>query len=482
MMTSQAKNKFYVTTPIYYINDVPHVGHAYSTIAADVVARYYREKLGKDNVLFVTGTDENSQKTINAADIAGETTEAYTEKTAKKWQNIFDTLGITYDRFIRTTDKDHILAVQDILQRVYDKGDIYKGVYEGLYCVGHEAFMKEEDLVDGLCPDHNKAPDHIKEDNWFFRLSKYQDQLLRYIEDNPKFIQPESRRNEILSFIKTKGLEDFSISRESQTWGITLPFDDTQVAYVWFDALLNYVTAAGYGTDDFNKWWPADLQIVGKDIIKFHCIYWPAMLWSAGLEIPTQVFAHGFFTINGDKISKSLGNAIDPLVLVEKYGNDPLRYYLLREIPFGTDGDFSQHRFDVLYNSELANTLGNLVSRTAAMLTKYNDSQYDQSIAPKPLGNLEDYIVDRHFDKYLECLFTRLTELNGAIEENKPWELAKTDLANTIIFLSSLVAEIIAIATALQPFLPDTSEKILKTFSEGKVDNSVGILFPRLEE
>lgn len=481
MMTSQPKNKFYVTTPIYYINDVPHIGHAYSTIAADVIARYYREKLGKDNVLFVTGTDENSQKTINAAEIASETTEAYTEKTAKKWQNIFDTLDISYNRFIRTTDNDHTLVVQDILQRVYDKGDIYKGVYEGLYCVGHEAFMKEEDLVDGLCPDHNKAPDHIKEDNWFFRLSKYQDQLLSYIEDNPKFIQPESRRNEILSFIKTKGLDDFSISRESQTWGITLPFDDTQVAYVWFDALLNYVTAAGYGTDEFSKWWPADLQIVGKDIIKFHCIYWPAMLWSAGLEIPTQVFAHGFFTINGEKISKSLGNAIDPLEIVKKYGNDPLRYYLLREIPFGTDGDFSQERFDVLYNSELANTLGNLVSRTAAMLTKYNDSKYDSSIAPNAIEGLEDYITNRHFDKYLSSLFTRLSELNGAIEENKPWELVKSDQSQAVVFLSSLAVEIVQIATALKPFLPDTSAKILATFIDGKVDNNIGILFPRIE-
>lgn len=471
-----------MTTPIYYINDVPHIGHAYATISADVLARYYREKLGKENVLFVTGTDENSQKTILAAEKAQQTTEQYTNETATKWQEAFKTLGITNDRFIRTTDADHIATVQDILQKVYDAGDIYKGTYEGLYCVGHEAFMKENDLVDGLCPDHKKAPEHIKEDNYFFKLSKYQDKLLDYIEEHPEFIQPESRRNEVVSFIKTKGLEDFSISRESQTWGIKLPFDDTQVAYVWFDALINYVTAAGYGTDEFSKWWPADLHIVGKDIIKFHCIYWPAMLWSAGLDLPHQVFAHGFFTTKGEKISKSLGNAINPLKIVEEYGNDALRYFLLREIPFGSDGDFSFERFNVLYTSELANTLGNLVSRLAAMLGKYNDSQYDTTINPAPLVELEDFIVNRQFDKYLSSLFARLTELNGAIEENKPWELAKTDLLKTNIFLSSLVTEIVQIGHALMPFLPDTAKKILTTFKDGKVDKSVGILFPRIEE
>ena len=416
MTNKTPKNKYYVTAPIYYINDVPHIGHAYSTIAADTLARYWRSKIGDENVLFVTGTDENSQKTINAAEVAGVTNQEYTDQTAQKWQAVFNTLGISYNRFIRTTDQDHTKTVQDILQKVYDKGDIYKGVYEGLYCVGHEAFMKEEDLVDGLCPDHKKAPEHIKEENWFFKLSNYQDQLLEYIEQNPEFIQPKSRRNEVVSFIKTNGLEDFSISRESQTWGIRLPFDDSQVAYVWFDALLNYVTAAGYGTEEFSKWWPADLHIVGKDIIKFHCIYWPAMLWSAGLELPHQIFAHGFFTIDGTKISKSLGNAIDPVELVEKYGNDALRYFLLREIPFGSDGDFSQARFDVLYNSELANTLGNLVSRTAAMLTKYNDGKYDESLKSAKEFDLEDYMYRCHFDKYLETVFDRLTELNGAIE------------------------------------------------------------------
>lgn len=473
------KNKFYVTTPIYYINDVPHIGHAYSTIAADVLARYYRKQLGKDDVLFVTGTDENSQKTINAAEQAQETTEVYTSKTAKKWKEIFDALGISYSRFIRTTDPDHVKTVQEILQKVFENGDIYKGTYEGLYCVGHEAFMKEEDLVDGLCPDHNKAPDHIKEENYFFKLSKYQDQLKQYILDNPDFIRPESRRNEVLAFVE-RGLEDFSISRESQSWGIKLPFDNSQVAYVWFDALLNYVTAAGYGTKDFDKWWPADLHIVGKDIIKFHCIYWPAMLWSAGLKPPKQVYAHGFFTIDGQKISKSLGNAVNPVELANKFGNDALRYYLLREIPFGSDGDFSHERFRVVYETELGNKLGNLVSRVAAMLTKYNNAKYTKANINDNL-ELDDFIANLEFDKYLSSIIVRAEELNTLIEETKPWELYKTDPGKVVEVLSNIGSELIAIGHQLEPFLPDTAAKIVKSFQDGKIDNTVGILFPRVD-
>jgi methionyl-tRNA synthetase len=472
--------KFYVTTPIYYINDIPHIGHAYSTIAADVLARYYRNKIGSDNVLFVTGTDENSQKTVEAANKNNEAIEAYTSETAKKWQTIFDKLHISYDRFIRTTDKDHVSTVQDVLQKVYDAGDIYKGVYEGLYCIGHEAFMKPEDLVDGLCPDHKRAPEQIKEDNWFFKLSKYQDQLLDHIKNNPDFIQPVSRRNEIVSFIENKGLEDFSISRESQDWGIRLPFDDSQVAYVWFDALLNYVTAAGYDTDEFSKWWPADIHIVGKDIIKFHCIYWPAMLKSAGLDLPKQVFAHGFFTIDGEKISKSIGNVIDPIELVDKYGNDAIRYFLLREIPFGADGDFSEQRLKVVYNTELGNKLGNLVSRVATMLDKYCESRYDE-VKVSDKEDLNIYIENLQFDKFLSGVISRAEELNTLLEDTKPWELNKTDQVKTRQVLSSIACELIYLAHLLKPILVDSSEKILATFDNGKVAKEANVMFPRID-
>lgn len=477
---NRQQNKFYVTTPIYYINGVAHIGHAYCTIAADVVARHYREKYGKENVLFTTGTDENSQKTVEAAAKAGQPIETYTKQTADNWQDIFNTLNISYNRFIRTTDGDHVKTVQEILQIVHDNGDIYKGTYEGLYCVGHEAFLKEEDLVDGLCPDHQKAPEHIKEENWFFRLSKYQEKLLDHIKSHPEFIQPETRKNEIISFIESNGLEDFSISRESQTWGIKLPFDTSQVSYVWFDALLNYVTAAGFGNKEkFSKWWPADLHIVGKDIIKFHCIYWPAMLWSAGLDLPKQIFAHGFFTSEATKISKSLGNAIDPLEFVERYGNDALRYFLLKEITFGTDGDFSAERFNIVYETELANKLGNLVSRVAAMLTKYNNSSYEITKIENSL-ELENFIETLAFEKYLSEIINRCEELNAAIEDLKPWERIKTNESEVISRLSAIATEIEYIGKLLKPILPDTSKIISSIFNNGKVQNSDKILFPKI--
>jgi methionyl-tRNA synthetase len=477
----QVKSSYYVTTPIYYINDLPHIGHAYSTIAADVLARYYRKKLGKENVKFVTGTDENSQKTIEAATAAGLGLADYTKQTANKWKSTWNRLGISYDRFIRTTNKDHIKTVQAILQKIYENGDIYKGVYEGKHCFRCEAYYKDDELIDGVCcPVHKKEVDILREENWFFKLSKYQKQILEYIESNPKFIQPKTRRNEILTFIRNNGLEDFSISRASQNWGIRLPFDKTQVAYVWFDALLNYVTAAGYGTEEFSKWWPANLHIVGKDIIKFHCLYWPGMLMSAGLELPKQVFAHGFFMIDGEKMSKSLGNAVSPVELSEKYGNDALRYFLLREIPFGNDGDFSFDRLKIVYETELANKLGNLVARVVAMLTKYNGGNYVLSQVKTDLS-LDGYITNLKFASYLGDIIKRTEELNALIEETKPWELIKTDSSKVVDILSRIASELVVLGEHLEPFLPDTAVKIANTLANGRVDNSIGVLFPRID-
>jgi len=353
MSMPEKVNKFYITTPIYYVNDIPHIGHAYTTIAADVLARYYRMK-GKE-VYFLTGTDENSQKNVEAAKkVKGEELKVKSEKEivaeyvnemSAKWQETWDSLDITNDDFIRTTEPRHKKAVKKFFEAVFKNGDIYKGIYEGLYCPGCEAYVSEMDLENGKCPFHKIAPKKIKEENYFFRLKKYESKLLDYIEKNPDFIEPEARRNEVVNYI-SHHLEDISISRLSQEWGIPVPIDKKQVIYVWFDALINYLTAVGYGTNEekFNKWWPADLHLVGKDIIKFHCALWPAMLMSAGLPLPKKVFAHGFFTIGGQKISKSLGNVLDPVELVNKYGIDEVRYFLLREISFGEDGDISLKR------------------------------------------------------------------------------------------------------------------------------------------
>ncbi|MBI2798594.1 methionine--tRNA ligase [Candidatus Saccharibacteria bacterium] len=474
------KPKFYVTTPIYYINDVPHVGHAYSTIAADVLARYWRGKLGDSNVFLLTGTDENSKKTIEAAKAVGQEIQEYTDQTAKKWEAIWKQLGITNNGFIRTTEPAHVKAVQDVILKIHEAGDIEKGVYEGPYCFKCEAFYREDELIDGCCPIHKTEVEHLKEENYFFKLSKYQDQLKQYITDNPHFVEPESRRNEVSAFID-RGLEDVSISRASQKWGIKLPFDESQIIYVWFDALINYLTGVGYPDDKYKEFWPANVHIVGKDIIKFHCIIWPAMLMSAGLELPQKVFAHGFFTIDGEKISKSLGNAIDPVELANKYGNDALRYFLLREIPFGADGDFSRERFKIVYETELGNKLGNLVTRTAAMLNKYCDGSFEKINPAKPLA-LEDDIEKLKFEQYLQKIFVRIEELNTSIEENKPWELVKTEPGKVKDVLSGIVSELVELSKWLEPVIPEATAKIQKTFMGGKVDSSVGILFPRVEE
>ncbi|MFH1193397.1 MAG: methionine--tRNA ligase [bacterium] len=467
------KEKYYITTPIYYINDKPHIGHAYTTITADALANYNRLK--GSEVYFLTGTDENSQKNIEAAekylgksDLNKKEIQKYLDEMSAVWQMTWDEIRITNNDFIRTTEPRHIKAVEKFFSRVWEKGDIYEGNYEGFYCTGCEEFKSEKELVDGKCPIHKTVVKKIKEKNYFFKLSKYRGELLDYIEKNPQFIMPESRRNEVVSYIRDF-MEDVSITRESMRWGIEVPEIKGHALYVWFDALLNYLSGIGFGEDDekFKKFWPADLQLVGKDIIKFHCALWPAMLMSAGLPLPKQVFAHGFFTINGEKMGKSLGNVVDPVAASKKYGLDALRYYLLREIPFGEDGDFSFSRLEERYNSDLANGLGNLVSRVLAMAEKY----FDGKAPAKSKGDLSEFwknyeqsIEDLKLHNALNLIWKEIAACDEIVDKEKPWELAKKDTARLAEIIYELLERIRHIAWALWPFLPETSEKILSKY------------------
>ena len=506
----KTEGKYYITTPIYYINDKPHIGHAYTTIVADTLARYNRLK--RRDVCFLTGTDENSQKNIEAAekfykksDLSKKEIQDYLDEMSAIWKKAWKEMKITNDNFIRTTEPRHVEAVKKFFARVWKKGDIYKGVYEGFYCIGCEEFKTESELVDGKCPTHKRPAKKIKEENYFFRLTKYREKLLKHIEKNPDFIMPESRRNEVISYIK-EFMTDVSITREGVKWGIAVPEIENQVLYVWFDALLHYLSAIGFGDDNpssakateggkkFKKYWPADLHLVGKDIIKFHCALWPAMLLSAGLPLPKKVFAHGFFTIDGKKMSKSLGNVVDPVETAKKYGHDPLRYYLLREIPFGEDGDFSFARLEERYNSDLANGLGNLVSRVFALSEKHLER-----LPPKQEKYLKDFwkkyeedVDGLRLHSALSLIWEEISKCDIIIDKEKPWELAgaqkhkntktqkqeEDDKIKLEKILNDLLSRIRDIALALQPFLPDTSEKILNKFESEKPQKGEA-LFPR---
>jgi methionyl-tRNA synthetase len=463
--------RFYLTTAIDYVNNRPHLGTAYEKIAADVIARYKR--LAGFDVRFVMGNDEHSQNVYRKAKELNLDPLEYCNRMEGEFRRVWGRLHVSFDDFIRTTEPRHRHAVQALLERSKEAGDIYEGEYEGWYCVSCEAFKQEKDLVDGLCPIHQRKPEWIKERNHFFRLSAYRDRLLRHYEDHPGFVVPESRRNEMLRLLEA-GLEDISVSRAGQAWGIPVPFDPSSVVYVWYDALINYVAAVGYGHDEelFRKWWPANLHLVGKDITRFHCVVWPAMLMSVGAAPPRQVFGHGWVLLKGQKLSKSLGNIVDPLDAADRFGPDPLRLYLVKEIVFGSDGDFTWERFEEKYNVDLANNLGNLVNRVTAMAERYRNgrlegTQPNEAMIEVAAGCVREYreAMDRFaLDVACRHAFRLVDAVNEYIAASEPWTLAKRDDGQRALdeVLWTSTEALRAAALLLSPVMPGSSEEILR--------------------
>jgi methionyl-tRNA synthetase len=464
---------FFLTTAIDYVNSRPHLGTAYEKITADIIARYMR--LTGEPTWFLMGNDEHSLNVFRRAKEQGLDPKAYCDRMEGEFREVWKRLDVSFDDFIRTTEDRHRVGVTELVKRIQAAGDIYEGHYEGWYCDSCEAFKQEKDLVDGLCPNHKKKPEWIREKNYFFRLSKYQEPLLKFYEEHPEFLQPDVRRNEIVNVIQG-GLEDISVSRAEQAWGIPLPFDPQNVVYVWFDALINYISALGFGSADpskFEAWWPAGLHVIGKDITRFHCVIWPAMLMSAGLPLPRRVFGHGFVYFRGEKMSKSLGTIVDPLEAAEKFGPDPLRLYLVREFAYGQDGDFSWERFEERYNSDLANNLGNLVSRIATMAEKYCGGTLMQPTGePGRLAQLATTAVERYraamtefaLQDAVNAAYSLVDATNLFITETEPWKLAK-DPANAgqVAQILYEVAEALRIAAILLlPVVPSSAAEILR--------------------